>query len=556
VDRVQSIPDAIAAWYRGAGIRQCFGVVGSTNFEITRRLVDRGATYVAARHETNAVVMAESWALATGEVGLASVHTGPGLTNAATGIAEAAKSGTPMVVLAGEIANGAVHSNFAMDQAGFCRAIGATSERLYSARTAVVDAARALERAQRERTVVVLQLPLDIQAAPAAAAAPVVPSLPGPPRPAYPHPADVTQLADLFQRAQRPLIVAGIGAVQAGAGRQLREVGRRVGALLATTARAHGLFSGEQWSLGISGGFGSPALVDLMPEADLVVSFGARLTTWTTRFGALLKGAAQIVQVDTDPSRLGVNQPAALGIAADASLVATRLHEELTRRGVEMVGWRTPETAARMRRGANNEHHYQDMSTGSTIDPRTFTKALDALLPLDRTVVTDGGHFSGWPTRHLRVPDAAGWIFKQSFQSIGLGLATAIGAATARPDRLTVAALGDGGAMMSIADLETAIRLGLSMLIVVYNDSAYGAEVHHFAPMGFDPDIVTFPTVDFARIARGHGAGGAVVSRLADLEPVRTWVESGSPGVFVVDVRVSTDLVADWLTEALQVEHG
>ena len=556
VNGARSIPDAIAAHYRSAGIRQCFGVVGSTNFEVTHRLVERGAEFVAARHETNAVVMAESWALATGAVGLATVHTGPGLTNAATGIAEAAKSGTPMVVLAGDIANGAVHSNFAIDQAGLCHAVGAATERLHSARTAVVDAGRALERAERERTVVVLHMPLDIQAAPVAAASGVTPRLAAPVRAAHPHPADVEQLADLLEGARRPLILAGIGAVRAGAGPALRAVADRTGALLATTARAHGLFSDDRWSLGISGGFGSPAVVDLMPEADLVVSFGARLTTWTTRFGRLLAGVKDIVQVDIDPNRLGASHPVEIGIAADARLVATQVGAELRRRGTAVTGWRTQQTAERMRRGANNECEYEDVSTDTAVDPRTFTKALDALLPLDRTVVTDGGHFSGWPTRHLRVPDASGWIFKQSFQSIGLGLATAIGAATARPDRVTVAALGDGGAMMSIADLETAIRLRLSMLVVVYNDSAYGAEVHHFAPMGFDPGIVTFPTVDFARIARGHGADGVVISRLADMEPIRKWVDAGCHGVFVVDVRVNPDLVADWLTEALGVERG
>ena len=94
-DGSRRVPDAIAEWYVASGVRQCFGVVGSTNFEVTQRLVERGVDFVAARHETNAVVMAHAWALATGEVGLASVHTGPGLTNAATGIAEVAKSRTP-----------------------------------------------------------------------------------------------------------------------------------------------------------------------------------------------------------------------------------------------------------------------------------------------------------------------------------------------------------------------------------------------------------------------------------------------------------------------------
>ena len=87
----------------------------------------------------------------------------------------------------------------------------------------------------------------------------------------------------------------------------------------------------------------------------------------------------------------------------------------------------------------------------------------------------------------LSVPDEAGFCFTQAFQSIGLGLATAIGAAIARPDRLAVAALGDGGALMGVSELETVTRLGLPMVVIVYDDEAYGAEVHHFGPDGRSP---------------------------------------------------------------------
>ena len=90
----------------------------------------------------------------------------------------------------------------------------------------------------------------------------------------------------------------------------------------------------------------------------------------------------------------------------------------------------------------------------------------------------------GYPSMFLDVPDEHGFCFTQAFQSVGLGLATAIGAALARPDRLPVAALGDGGALMGASELETVVRLGLPMVVVVYDDAAYGAEVHHFGPDG------------------------------------------------------------------------
>ena len=118
-------------------------------------------------------------------------------------------------------------------------------------------------------------------------------------------------------------------------------------------------------------------------------------------------------------------------------------------------------------------------------------------------MVVDSGNFMGYPSMFLGVPDEAGFCFTQAFQSIGLGLASAVGAALARPDRLTVAAVGDGGFLMAAAELTTLARLDRPLVVVVYNDAAYGAEVHHFGPHGHPLDTVRFPDTDLAAIARG-----------------------------------------------------
>ncbi len=135
---------------------------------------------------------------------------------------------------------------------------------------------------------------------------------------------------------------------------------------------------------------------------------------------------------------------------------------------------------------------------------------------------------------------------------MGLGLASAIGAAVARPERLTVAALGDGGALMSLADLETVARLGLRMLIVVYNDAAYGAEVHHFGPHGAPLDLVRFPDTDFAAVARGLGLQGVTVRRPGDLDAVGDWLGSGAQPALLLDAKVVPTVVAEWLEEAFR----
>ena len=158
----------------------------------------------------------------------------------------------------------------------------------------------------------------------------------------------------------------------------------------------------------------------------------------------------------------------------------------------------------------------------------------------------------GYPSMFLDVPDAEGFVFTQAFQSIGLGLATAIGAAVARPDRLTVAALGDGGTLMGLADLETAVRLGLDLLIVVYDDEAYGAEVHHFGPDGHPLDHVRFPPTDIAAIARGFGCVGVSVRAPADLEAVADWIGGPRDRPMVVDAKVTRGEPSWWLAGAFR----
>lgn len=150
------------------------------------------------------------------------------------------------------------------------------------------------------------------------------------------------------------------------------------------------------------------------------------------------------------------------------------------------------------------------------------------------------------------MPDENGFCFTQAYQSIGLGLYTAIGAALAQPNRLPVLGTGDGGFLMSIAELDTAVRLGLPLVVIVYNDSAYGAEVHHFTDGGHD--TVTFPDTDIASVARGFGAEGVTVRSIDDLDAVRTWIDgyrkAGSARPLVIDAKIADDGGSWWLAEA------
>ena len=544
-----TVAQVLAADLKTYGARRCFGLLGTANYKVSHALVENGVQLISARHECNAASMGDAYAKATGELTLVSVHSGPGLTNALTGIGEAAKSRTPLVVLAGDVPNGAVKNNFYVEQAEMVRSVGAVSERCHTAASARDDTLRAVTRAMRERQTVVLSLPMDVQDSPAAGSMPPL-SLPPAPAPLHPNPADLRRLTDALESAKRPLILAGRGAVISGAEQALITLAERTDALLATSVCGHGLFADNPWSVGISGGFSSPAAHDLISESDAVFAFGASLTSWTTKRGKLIARGATVAQIDIDAARLGYQTPVQIAVQADARAAAEALLSEFDRRGSKVhEGRRTDRVRRQIQDGSNHNAPYQDVSTPEFIDARTLSKELDSILPKQRAVASDSGHFCGWVPQYLRVPNAHASCLSHSFQSVGLGLASAIGLAVANPEALMVLGVGDGGFLMSISDLETAVRMKLRMCILVYNDAAYGAEVHFYRRRGLSYDIVQFPDTDFVAIARGFGARGATVRKTADLEPVRAWVAEGAPGVFVIDGKIEREHEAHWHAE-------
>ena len=536
------------------GVGHCFGVVGSGNFTITNTLIEQGVPFTAARHEGGAATMADAFARTSGKVALLSVHQGCGLTNAATGIGEAAKSRTPMIVLAAEAAPSAVYSNFAMDQDGFAASVYAVPERVHSAASAVADTVRAYRRAVNDRRTVVLNLPLNVQAQEVAEAQAGLPAPIALAEPIRPSRASVQELAGLLAAAQRPVFVAGRGGREARA--EILALAEHTGALVATSAVAKGLFNEDEFNLGISGGFSSPLAAELITGADLVVGFGCALNMWTMRHGHLIGAGAKVVQVDLEEQALGANRPIDLGVVGDSAQCATDVLEALVAGDVRArEGYRSAAVATRIKEAIDwNQVDYADLSGAGFIDPRTLTRRLDELLPAERILSVDSGNFMGYPSQFLSVPDEFGFCFTQAFQSIGLGLYTAIGAGLAQPGRIPVLGTGDGGFHMAIAELDTAVRLGMPLVCIVYNDAAYGAEVHHFGIENPDADMasVQFPDTDFAAIGRGFGADGITVRTLADLEAVGDWVASNPSRPLVIDAKIASDSGSWWLAEAFK----
>ena len=545
-----TVGDVVGQVLAGLGVGHAFGVVGSGNFVMTNALRLGGVPYIAARHEGGAAMMADGYSRMSGRIGVLTLHQGCGLTNAMTGITEAAKSRTPMIVLAADSPAAALRSNFRIDQEAMVAAVGAVSDRVYSASTVVADVTRAYRTAVTQRRTVILNVAIDVAAAPADAPGPVRADLT--PTAVRPNRDAVMDLVALLRTSSRPVFVVGRGG--RGAGPQIASLAQRSGALLATSAVANGLFVGEEYALGISGGFSSPTTAGLISDADLIVGWGCALNMWTMRHGRLIGESTTVVQVDNDVDAIGAHRPVDLGVVGDCGLTAADALILLAESGdPDPTGYRTPKVAERIAESARwQDVPVDDVSDDRRIDPRRLTIALDTVLPAERVVSIDSGNFMGYPATHLSVPDEHGFCFTQAFQSIGLGVGTAIGAGIAQPGRLPVLGTGDGGFLMGISELDTAVRIGLPLVVIVYNDAAYGAEVHHFGDA--DMSTVTFPDTDIAAIARGFGAVGITVRSLDDLSAVRGWVSgyvaTRAARPLVIDAKIADDGGAWWLAEA------
>jgi thiamine pyrophosphate-dependent acetolactate synthase large subunit-like protein len=283
---------------------------------------------------------------------------------------------------------------------------------------------------------------------------------------------------------------------------------------------------------------------ELIGNADLVLVLGASLTQWTTRHGTIFNSYATIVQCDDRREALGERMPITFGVVADVGQLAHALLRALEADGYRATGFRGPDVARRIAEAAAGSE-VEAVSTCTAVDPRSLTRTLDRLIPRARTIVQDGGHFCGWGPTLMSAPDGRGFDWGQSFMSVGLGIGAAIGAAIGRPERRTVLLTGDGGAMMSLGDYESAVRLRAPILVVVFNDAAYGAEVGILEALALPTTPAIFGDVDIAALARTLGFRAQTIRNVRELDGVAN--EIADPRcALLLDCKVDPNLRADW----------
>lgn len=521
-----TLAEVFAETARRHGAGTAFGLLGEANLALVMAARRAGIDWVALRREDAVVAAADGHAQGTGRPALALVSQGPALANAVNPLIGARKGRTPLVLVTGALADDQRDAPQWCDQAALAAACGV---RFVPARSAAdVDAAFA--HARDERLPVVLQIATAAQLDAPATAARLAPPAPAPV--AVPDPADLDRAADLLAAARQPVVLAGRGAVAARA--EIVALAARSGAWLATTLLAKGLFAGEPNDIGVTGGFSTAGNERIVAGADLVLVLGAGLNAYTTRGGRLL-GATTVVRVDRDPAALASGPAAAVDLCGDAAAVARALTGRL------------PAVRPPVGPAAADEPE-PDESDDSGLDLRAVSRLLDAALPADRALVTDLGYFTSEPAITVAVRHPRRHAFPLHFGSIGLGLATAIGLAAADPSVPTLCAVGDGGLCAALGELESLARTGLPVVVAVYDDSAYGVEVHELRHRGLATDLAEFAPVDFAALATALGIPAVAARRAGDLDAVRAALTAPS-GPLLVHFQLNPTVVTRWYRE-------
>jgi acetolactate synthase I/II/III large subunit len=537
--------ETLAEAFVAEGTDTVFGLMGDGNMFWMGAIAERSPVRVIhARHENMAVAMADGYSRLSGRVGVCSVTCGPGMTQIATSLTAAVRHASPIVVFAGDTPLGAAFHLQEFEQRPYVESTGARFIGVTSTDRLAEDVQQAFALARNCRLPVVLSVPYDLQDRESdwtleyqrSDAIVVNPQRLGA------DPSVLAEAAELIAGARKPIILAGRGAVAAGARDAAVRLGEQTGALLATSLRAKDWFDGQTFNAGICGAFATDAARELFVDADLVIGIGARLGYYTTEAGYLFP-EAKIIQIDIEPHPyLDGQRTADTFLHADARSGVEALTAELAGRlgGAARIGYRTPENADRLARIDVDGAEYE--LEPHTVDPRTAVAEFDEAVPKHWTTVIGAGHYWNFTVPILRGREPQTYVYTYDFGVIGQGLPNAIGASIAGPQPVALIE-GDGSLLMNIQELETIARHDIPLLIVAMNDGAYGAEVHKMRSKSVSGEEAVFGRPDLAAVARSFGVRGHTVTAPGQLrDAVETHLADPIPTL--IDVHMSANVLS------------
>lgn len=521
---------SIARATKDHGTMQMFGLMGDANLFMADSFVrECNGNFIPAAHEGSTILMAAAYAHVSGKTGVATVTHGPALTNCVTALTEASRGHTPMVIFAGDTPVDNPRHLQSIDQRELVKVTGAGFIQLRSPATVTEDVAQAFYRARVERRPIVLNMPADFMWQKSDYAIKILDVFTKTGGAAEGDTLD--NAIGMIASARRPLILAGGGAIHARDA--LIRLADRLEAPLATTLRAKGLFNDHPYNIDIFGTLSTPAAYDLIAQSDCIICFGTSLHDFTTDRGKLMKDK-RVIQIDVEPTAIGGGLHPDVALVADAYLTAKTILYWLDEAEVPESGFTRELDTATLTAHATGS----GKTSGDFVNYVDTLTRLEDALPKDRVLVSDGGRFMTEVWCRISVPNPRSFVGTVNFGSIGLGLQTAVGAAIAAPDQPVVLFSGDGGFMMGgINEFNTAVRLGLDLIVIIANDSAYGAEHIQFVDRNMDPSLTEFAWPSFAQIAKSLGGEGHEVRSNEQLDEALKALEKRS-GPFLIELRL------------------
>ncbi|MDT8327242.1 MAG: 5-guanidino-2-oxopentanoate decarboxylase [Roseovarius sp.] len=482
----------ISHMLKSRGVEVIFGIPGVHNQEMYRGIEEAGITHVLARHEQGAGFMADGYARASGEPGVAYVITGPGLCNIMTPMGQAYSDSVPVLVLSScldEVAAKTGQLHQMLDQCGAAACVCDWSHEARDAQSAyhLIDRALAEFASTRARPkhiqVSISALEGVADAAPDARAVAAIPAIAD---------ALVDHVAEALNGAQKPLVILGGGAVLSA--KAWRQVVARLGAATFTTYAGRGIM-GLDAPLDFGAYLARPESASVIAEADLVLAVGTELSQndlWRDELGH----AAPLIRVDIDAAQLGGAPNCDTAVLADAGALGDAL---LTRALRHTTGWRAGNVAA-----ARARWRAESDSERPGVAP--LCEVLRAVLPEDTMIYSDMTQFAYvaqevWPMAH-----PGHWHHPSGFGTLGYALPAAIGGAVARRGKPTIAIAGDYGFQYTVQELGTAVELGLPLPILLWDNGKLKEIEDSMVRAQIAPNAVIAHNPDFCALARAYGA--------------------------------------------------
>jgi thiamine pyrophosphate-dependent acetolactate synthase large subunit-like protein len=545
-----SAAEAVVAGLVAAGVTEVFGIAGGKFAPLLEALSrEPKLRWTGVRHESAAAFMATAVAHRTGRLAACIAEMGPGALNLASGLDTANTNHLPVLAITMGVPaalRGPAHGVL-MELDG-PQLFGAVTKW----QATVAEANRIPElmaRAVRETATgapgpVHLEVGYDVIGAPQACAAAeleaVAAALQTGRAPADPE--LVERAAELLSGAERPLLIAGGGVIAAEAVDELRWMASGLGAPVLVTQMGMGALASEDPHLVGQGGvvFGESVLRALR-EADVVLAAGCRFSSWLwdgMRPAGVDNPEQRLVHLDRDPTVIGRLRPAAVGLVGDARTVLSQLAENLSSRVAAAdpewrAGLRAEHLAHRSRLAALGEGESDPMH------PAQLARALGEALPEDALVVYDGAHTSFWSNDLTPVRDPRTRFHDSGSGHLGFGVPYAHALALLEPGRPVIDITGDGAFGFTVAELDTAVRYGISAVHVIHDNQAWGVIAQSQKRLGFELGT-SLEGTDYVAIARGFGAHGEHVTAVDEVAPaLARALAVGGPAV--IDARVRFD---------------